>query len=146
MKRFEFRLDKVLDYRKKVEEEKLRELGKAKHALREAEHKVSGLKNHQREQIEELRKTDFDNMYMRILYDHYLFRIRNELSLAKDEVNKKSIGVDKKREEVIESSKPRKAVEKLKERRIEEHAHARGRWEQKLYDESAKHRFLNKND
>ncbi|MCK4306904.1 flagellar FliJ family protein [candidate division WOR-3 bacterium] len=130
----------------KIEEKRKRELGKAKYALFDAELKVSDLKNLQKEEIEEMSSSVFDFLYLRVLYDNYLFRIRNELSLAKNDVHKKTTTVDKKREELIEATKPRKVMEKLKEKRLNLHNRARARWEQASYDESAKHRFLNKND
>ncbi len=144
MKQFEFRLNRILNYRMRVEQNKKMELGKAKFALHNAERKVTNLKDLQLNNIDEMRATRFDTPYLRILFDDYLFGIRNQITIAKNDICEKTTVVDKKVDELVESNKSRKVIERLKEKRVEQYNRVRARFEQNFFDESARHKFLNK--
>lgn len=138
MKRFEFRLDKVLEHKRRLEDMDKQELADAQRSLAKSREKLQGLKNHQGEKLEEMSEITPDNIYFKCMYDNYLLRLLLHIENAKDDVNKRGEEVVVKRDELIDSSKKRRVMEKLKERKLEEYAYQRRRWEQGIIDECAK--------
>jgi flagellar FliJ protein len=142
MKRFEFRLNKVIEYRKKREEQDKLELAKANRSLFESEKKLRSLKEYQNDQFNQMRQINPNEVYIRVLYDKYLSIVSDNIDTAEDDVCNKTQEVGVKREKLVVSSKARKIVEKLRDRRVKEFNLLRIKWEQVIDDESAKYRFI----
>lgn len=144
MPQFKFKLQKVLDYRKIKEEEKKRELS----ALLKEYNKQAEILNSLREkqaglflELKNLQKEEL-NITQILFYYFYLqnlsSRIKKQIQLL-EELDGKIV---QKREEVIQASKERKIMEKLKERKYREFVYFLDRAEQIFLDEISNSAFV----
>lgn len=139
MKKFEFRLNKVLNYKKNIEEMKKQELAKAMRLLLEAQIKASQLKRDKSHQIERMTGLLENDIYGRLLYDQYILSLNFHIKKAEELIKERSYLTEQKRNELIEASKSRRIFEKLKEKRLEDFNYERRKWEQVIDDECAKY-------
>ncbi|MDD2889855.1 MAG: flagellar FliJ family protein [bacterium] len=139
MKRFEFRLDKVMNYKKNIEEMKKQELAQAMRLLLEAQIKASQLKKYKSCQLEEMTELQEDDIYTRLLYDKYILALNFHIKTAEELIAERMLLSEQKRLELVEASKARRIFEKLKEKKIEEFNYERNKWEQAVEDECAKY-------
>ncbi|MFA5032192.1 MAG: flagellar FliJ family protein [bacterium] len=139
MKRFEFRLDKVMNYKKNIEEMKKQELAQAMRLLLEAQIKASQLKKYKSCQLKEMTEIQEDDIYTRLLYDKYILALNFHIKMAEKLIAERILLSEQKRLEVVEASKARRIFEKLKEKKIEEFNYERNKWEQGVEDECAKY-------
>ncbi|MDD5529861.1 MAG: flagellar FliJ family protein [bacterium] len=145
MKRFEFRLDKVMSYKKNIEEMKKQELAQAMRLLLEAQIKASRLKKYKLCQLEEMAELQEEDVYTRLLYDKYIVALNFHIKNAEKLIEERILSSEQKRIELVEASKARRIFEKLKEKKIEEFDYERNKWEQAIEDECAKYVHNNQN-
>lgn len=133
MKKFKFRLEKVLQHRDVIKEEKLRELKSATQKLREAEDKLDFL-----EQEFEGNKAIEDSA-LRIeevlIRSNYSVRLKSEIESQKIAILKAQELVEDARKIYIEASQESEVLVKLKERKKEVYNHEMQHEEEKFLDE-----------
>ncbi|MBN2482995.1 MAG: flagellar export protein FliJ [Candidatus Omnitrophica bacterium] len=140
MIRFRFRLQRVLELRTRKEEEKERELAHLKTMLREAEEFLEELKDQSfrvSQQIGSLHDNDSRSLDIQELlrYYDYLEYVRNMIVDQIDAIKTIIINLDRKREELIEASKERKIIEKLKDTQYKKFREFVNQWENRFIDE-----------
>ncbi|GBU29113.1 flagellar export protein FliJ [Treponema sp. R8-4-B8] len=117
MKRFTFRLEKVLQLRKFKEDECKLALGQAISILNKIENdiKITALKRHN---AAEQRFNDGLNMAS---WDIYILRLEQEAEKLANQAAQAELVVEEKRALYIEAQKDLKAIEKLKEKQKKEY-------------------------
>ena len=117
MKKFTFRLQKVLQLRKFREEECKIELGQAISSLNmiENEIKATAVKRHNAV------SNRFNDINEIGTWDIYILRLDQETERLMEKAAQAEIVVEEKRAQYLEASKDLKALEKLKEKRGKEH-------------------------
>jgi len=137
--KFQFRLQRVLDIRKKKEEERERELAQLKTLLIQAEEFLDELKEESFKISERMGYMQGGqqslNMEELLLYYDYLEHLRNNILYQIQTIKDIIVNIERKREELIEASKERKIIEKLKENQYQKFKECVERWETKLIDE-----------
>ena len=130
MKRFIFRLDRILKLRKQNEERIEKEF-----ALKNAEY--IAVKNEMERNREALRVFISENSIIGGSFsieelrsvDNYIFRLEKTIKNLKSELEEKKKEVDRVRDMLNEAKKARKVLEKLKENRFNEYLKAANREE-----------------
>lgn len=146
MKRFNFRLKKVLKHREIVENLRKEKLGKAKSELkkeRDLLRKMEDTRRRTREELKE-RRSNLISLPEALIYETYLERMDEEVGLQTTKAAQLSQKVEKTRQDLIEASQEKKIVEKLKERREEEYSNEMKRFEQGISDEASVNQFNRK--
>jgi len=137
MKRFTFKLDRVLNYRVALEEEKKRHLADAQRAVVTQEEHIRIIESEIGRQMSELRarslaSVDVGDLVVRRRYVSYL---RSALSSAYEALELLKGQLEARREELVAASKDRKVLERVRERRFGEYLYEQDREEQKFIDE-----------
>lgn len=144
MKRFHFRLDRVLDTRRLREDLRKKELGQAKQELKEGEHRLTAFEEKHRLYQDRLRETQsLPFLKVRELATHhrYVDLARSAISAQRSRVKGLTERVEERREALVGASRDKKVLENLRERRLETHGKATGRAAQLFLDEIAHRRF-----
>lgn len=140
MIRFQFRLQRVLELRKRKEEEKERELAHLKKMLNEAEEFLEELKTESAkisDTIGHLHENDQHSLDVAELmrYYNYLERMQYEIRSQIDAIETIIVNINRKRAELIEASKERQIIEKLKENKYKKFKTYVDQWENRFIDE-----------
>ncbi len=123
LKRFAFRLQRVLDAKESEEKERQRELGEAQGALLNAEKRLAGLKDDLKEQVKVTRallKREATVAELRT-NDDWQHLLRKKIRMQADEIVKLAEAVEQCRIRLLEVTKEKKVLEKLREKQFEEH-------------------------
>jgi len=117
MKRFSFRLQKVMQLRKFKEEECKIALGQATSVLNEIEKRIkeTALKHNT------AASARFADTAQMAVWDVYISRLEMEAQQLTEQAAQAEVVVEEKRAEYLEASKDLKAIEKLKEKREKEY-------------------------
>ena len=136
MKRFSFPLQPVLDHRKRIEDEKQLVVAQRKRALDEAERELTRLNDEFRLHAAMLRDKHkkLETRELQSIYAHLQFLDRCIVAQIRI-VAERRVALDRARAELLEASKEKKVVEKLKERRRETFVLEEQRVEQKELDD-----------
>ncbi|HTZ53856.1 MAG TPA: flagellar export protein FliJ [Candidatus Acidoferrum sp.] len=142
MKRFSFPLQPVLDHRKRIEDEKQLVVAQRKRALDEAERELTRLNDEFRLHAAMLRDKHkkLETRELQSIYAHLQFLDRCIVAQIRI-VAERRVALDRARAELLEASKEKKVVEKLKERRRETFVLEEQRVEQKELDDNNARRF-----
>ncbi len=148
MNRFIFRLQSVLRLREIKEDEKKREFGTAMQKLHHEENKLehldSSLQSHENNMGEQGKGTvttaQLTNNF------NYARSLDGKIDNQKKKVIEEETVVEGKREELVQSTKQKKILERLKERKREYHEKAVVKEEQDLIDDIASVRAKWNND
>jgi flagellar protein FliJ len=142
MKKFRFALQPVLDQRQRLEDLKQQIVAQKRRALDEAEAELKRLNDEFRENADRLREKhrELDTEELRLTYAHLQFLDRCIVAQIKI-VAERRVALDRARGELLEASKERKAVEKLKERRRSAHEAEATRVEQNELDDGNARRY-----
>ncbi len=142
MKKFAFALQPVLDHRKRIEDEKQLVVAQRKRALDEAERELERLNDEFRRHAAMLRDSHekLETRELQCIYAHLQFLDRCIVAQIRIVADRR-VALDRAREELLEASREKKVVEKLKERRREAFALEGQRIEQKELDDSNARRF-----
>lgn len=135
MEAFSYKLQKVLDYKERIEEKKKEEFVKALKAQlaqeRELQHFVN-TKDAANNQVSELKTiNDFQN------FSRYIEFLDKKIENAKYKLSKATEQLEIKKQELIKSTSDRKVLDKLKEKARQDFDAENNRKEQKLNDDFA---------
>lgn len=135
-KPFAFKLERVLDYRRQLEDGAVAALAKAKaeHDGQQAlmEGVEARLREHRRKGV---KKGGTRNDFW--LWKQYESGLEQDLSVARELLSKLALKLQKCRQDAVERSKERKLLEKLKENESKRYHHEANLQEQKEFDELA---------
>ena len=136
MKRFNFRLQPVLDHRKRIEDQKQLVVAARARALDEAERELARLNEEFRKHSMMLRDghKKLETRELQCIYAHLQFLDRCIVAQIRI-VAERRVALDRARTDLLEASKEKKIVEKLKERRREGYVLEEQRMEQKELDD-----------
>jgi flagellar protein FliJ len=146
---FKFRLESVLEFRKKIEDDRKKELAQLKELLekeqdflRELEVKITQVQDKMREQQSE----SLCNIEEMLNYYRYFIsckeRAKEQVSLIESLIE----SVEHKREDLVAASKERKIMEKLKENQYKEYKKLMDSWETKIIDELATNGYTHRRE
>jgi len=144
MKKFKFKLQVVLDHRKRIENEKKKELGKVNAVLNSEKDKFYAFENVYLATQLELKKkeTGILDIAQMLFYQSYLIQLRQIMQHQKKVINEVLKEVEKKRLELVEVSKKRKVLDKLKEKEYSQYTKEMALVEQKFIDEISINKYL----
>ena len=141
MKRFQFRLQRVLDIKNVLEEQRKRELGEAYAMLVAEQERLQGIRKALSRAQRYAQQRPPRTSHELLMYDHFITQ-----QLVRTEMQQKTIDqvqrvVNTRREKLVAAYKDRKILDRLKERYTEQYRHEVVREDQSLIDEisSAKH-------
>ena len=146
MNRFRFRLQSVLRFRDAQEESKKREFGATLGHLKHEEARYNNIVN-DIDRHDDLREKSGKgkiltrNLISNFYYSRFLERKKSDQLKT---IEKAQEAVDEKRAELVEATKKKKTLERLKERRLEEYNKEVIKEEQALIDESASQGQINR--
>lgn len=137
MKRFKFNLEPVLEQRTRIEEEKQQALAARQAELQAAVNELAQMDAKYKRYATTLRD-DHASLSTEELRAHYahLEYLDRKIVMQHARIAGFRSAADRARAELVAASKERKVIEKLKERRLEEHRAAETAQEQRDLDES----------
>jgi flagellar FliJ protein len=143
MRKFKFSLEPVLDHRERIEEEKQQIFAARRRELQDAEHELARLNGDFRRFSTTLREEHarLSTEELRWHYAHLEFLDRC-ITMQHAVISQRRAAVDRARRELVEASKERKVMEKLKDKRFEEHQTLEASLEQKELDDANNRRFV----
>ncbi len=141
-KRFRFPLQPVLEHRKRIEDEKQQLVAERKRALEISERELQRFNDQFRSSSDRLRNDhrEFSGEELRLHYAHLQFLDR-AITAQIRVVAERRVAVDRARADLLEATKERKVVEKLRERRHEAFVAEELRVEQNELDDGNARRF-----
>jgi flagellar protein FliJ len=142
MKKFRFTLQPVLEHRERFEDEKQQVVAHRKRAVDDAERELRRLNDEFRTRSERMRKEHraLGAEELRMQYAHMQFLDRAIVAQIRV-VAERRVAFERARIELVEASKERKVVEKLKDRRREAHDAEEQRVAQNEIDDQNARRF-----
>ncbi len=145
MKKFQFRLQVVLDIKEKLLEQKLLELSKVQRSLREAVQKQRTLEGYQNEINEALMNVfqsgnDLDLVEVQ-RYKDFINKLIVDISNQKVVIQNISKVLELKRKEVNEILKEKKVLEKLKENQKKKYYQSYEHYQTRELDDIASSRY-----
>lgn len=146
MKNFKFKLQTVLSYREKKEDTLKKELASLRAKYEKEKQILHALIEKLEEKQEELRAKQLQDLDIDevSLYCTYLFKLRKDILLQAVKVEELFSQVCTKREELVEASKDKRIMEKLRDKQYEEFQQILLKSEQILIDEIATSRHKRK--
>jgi len=132
MRKFKFRLQRVLQHRETIREEKKQELFLKNRALYEAEAKMQELQNAMLSIGDAQSSSGAESYYLSGLYG---YRLQEETAAQVIAIAKAKQAASEAREAYIEASKEAKILESLKQKRLKEYEHALQHEEHRDLDE-----------
>ena len=144
MKKFQFRLQKLLQIKTHKKMEKQKELAKAERVRRMEEAHLQLLQSRMTDEISDLQSHKLERVDCRRLTQSTLYQqrlISNMSTQVQIIANAQKIE-DKSRDKLIESAREEKVFEKLKERQTERYSQELEVLQQKETDEIARNSFL----
>jgi len=145
---FKFRLQTVLEYKIRCEENEQRILAEKKEILAREEGKLHALKSlkdeRQRELMEKSEKGILNIVELK-MYHEQQKQLRKDIAAQEIRVQQASADVEIQRQKLLEATKEKKTYEKLKEKHHEEYLVEVAADEQKLLDEIATTKFDREN-
>ncbi len=142
MKKFRFALQPVLEHRKRIEDEKQLVVAARRRALDEAESELTRLNEEFRQHSQTLRTrhSALETGELQSLYAHLQFLDRCTVAQIRI-VAERRVALDRARADLLEASKEKQIVEKLKERRKDAFVLEEQRIEQNELDDGNARRY-----
>lgn len=142
MKKFKFSLAPVLEHRERLEDEKQQTLAARLTELKAAQAELARLNVEFKRHSVVLRDhhAELGTDELRAHYAHLEFLDRS-MVMQHATIQSRKAAVDRARAELMEASKDRKVIEKLKEKRLEQHHAMEAAIEQKELDDSNARRY-----
>lgn len=143
MKRFDFKLEPLYDYRKRIEDISKREFGSASARLDDEEVKLGKLREVYRASCAEIdgMKEKGSAMDEIALYYDYLIGLKRHIAEQEGVIAEFRRALEVKRGELHEASKNKRVVEIMKEKSLGAHLREMNRLEIKIADDMAVSRF-----
>ena len=137
MSGFKFRLQKILEHRETLENIKKGEFGKAQAELNIEMQNLLELENSKVLALREKQATSqiSTTMYELRKYNNYILNLDKRIDLQMIKIEQAKEEVEKARQELIESTKDKKIIEKLKSRDYEEFLYEEKKDEEKIVDQ-----------
>ncbi|SJZ64142.1 flagellar export protein FliJ [Selenihalanaerobacter shriftii] len=143
MKKFKFKLEKILDYRQQEEDMIQQKLAKIKEELNKAETQLNNLVNNKKQNQAELKEKEIKGIDVQqaMVYRNYIETLKVKITNQQQTVTEIRERSTKCRRKLLEKRKECKMLTKLKERKISEYQKGFLRKEQKQIDELATNNF-----
>lgn len=143
MRKFKFSLEPVLDHRERIEDEKQQIFAARQHELRDAEQELARLNGDFKRFSTALREdhAQLSTEELRWHYAHLEFLDRC-ITMQHAVISQHRAAVERARQDLVEASKDRKVMEKLKDKRRGEHQALEASIEQKELDDANNRRFI----
>ncbi len=144
-RRFQFRLEQVLNLRKQVEETKTRDLAVAKTRLLQAEKALNDHLEKEKEFLEaygDLEKGGTFTADRALNYSEYKVVLEKQEQGHRDRQNDWMLEVERRRREVVKATRQRQLLDNLKEKKQRVHAQEVASEEQKFLDEVSSIAFV----
>lgn len=139
MEKFHFRLEKLLEIRRELEDESKIQFKNAQDEKVKAEEELQSLK----EKYKEVSKNkNCSTIFEYKIVNNYINFLDKRIEEEKINLKNKTIAVEEKRKELIDKQRDRKAVEKLRENKYLEYVKEAQAIEQKNNDEFALYGFI----
>lgn len=146
MKRFKFRLQRVLQHRETVRDERRRELLESQRKVTTIEDRLGMLEAaEQGNGLAAEGAIPYAAVTLQAMFGH---RVRDEIAKSRDELEKARGELEEVLARYVESSRDVKSLEMLKAKKLEQHTEAAFKHEQNLMDESSslRHAFERASD
>ncbi len=140
-KSFKFNLQKVLDFRSGLEEQAQLELAHSRKKYQDQISRVQDLENEIAQAMEEIRKKENITRDRIWLWNKYIERLNFDHRLARLRLRELAREVNNRRQQLLEKSKDKKIIEKIKINQKIKFEHAQQKAEQKEFDEMAVVRY-----
>jgi flagellar protein FliJ len=137
MRKFKFSLKAVLEHRERIEEEKQQILAARQHELKLAEDELARL-NGEFKRYSTVLRDDHARLSTDELRRHYahLEYLDRCMVMQHAVISQRRAAVERARADLVEASKDRKVIEKLKDKRFQEYQAMEAAFEQKELDDS----------
>lgn len=134
---FQFRLQRVLKYRETIEDTRKKEFSEISRIYELEAEKLRSLREEQGEKLQELGELQRGilNLLVILFYHAYLARLRTEIDAQEKRVEEVRLEKEQKREALIQASKDKKVLERLRERELEAYQKEEDRKLQVFMDE-----------
>jgi len=144
MKKFNFKLEPLLEYRQRLEDILRKDLAEVGRLLAIEEAKLQGLRDMHSNSIKEVErlKGEDNNTEELMLYYNYLVGLKSYIEEQSQMVAKSKQIYEKQRQKLVESAKERKTVELVKERAQSQHESDENKEDQKITDDIGSSRFI----
>ncbi len=137
MKHFKFPLEKILDYRKNIEDKKAEALYQSRTKKKDEEDILELIEEEKKSILKEDKREDSNTLNELTISSDYLNQLNNEIEKSENRIKDADKEVDKKLIDLKEASIEKKAVEKLREKKLMEHKTQLKKGERKQIDEIA---------
>lgn len=143
-KSFKFRLQNILDYKQKREDEEKEKLAKLMQAL-SAEEKVLSNFQHmlarEKEEYREKQRVGTLNLDELKMYHAYIKKIENDIVFQTQKIQKLKVEIENQRQQLLKATQEKKVFEKLKDKHHEDFVKEIEEEERKMIDELATVRY-----
>lgn len=137
MRRFVFSLQKVLDYRQRLEEQAIRAFAEAQAELAHQQHRLRHLLDWRQECLNRSERRHRLAVALLDIEQTFLSALEEQIQLQRQRVAEAQHQVEVRRQQLIEAQRERKTLERLKEKQYEQWRLELLRWEQKQIDDLA---------
>lgn len=141
MKQYKFKLDSILSFRERMEDQLKGELSDIGERLAEEEKRLADLNDYCRMEGERMLEREEITPLELSLYNGYLKGIRHRIEDGEKLVEEWRARVEKKREELVEAAKEKKILEVMKGKDQKQYQVALGKIEQRMLDEHSVNAF-----
>lgn len=133
---YNFKLEKVLNYKENMENVKKGQYGEVTNKLKKAEKTLFQYKNNKKNLISERNNEDTNTNIGKLkIYSEYLKNINKDIKNQEEIISQINKELKEAQEELMEAMKEKKTLEKLKEKDYDEFVIESNRDEEKLIDE-----------
>jgi len=143
-RRFEFRLERVLGYRRRVEQQAQAELGRLEMAKAQAEEERRALERRSaqaQEEHRELHRGELD-LVGENLQRLFIRELDRRIAAKIDELRRLAESIEEQRAEVVRAARDRRVMEQLRERAYARYLEEQMRLEQRFLDEIGTQAFV----
>lgn len=147
MKKYRFRLEKLLKYRKISEDKLKQELFRKMQILRECKNRLNLMKSEKQKSLEEFTQVQSNgiNGGHLFIYKNYLNSLTEKVEEQKNKTVKSKREAEKVREDYTEARKELESIERFKEKDFQRYLKEVRISEQKMLDEVATNQYNAKN-
>ena len=145
-KQFKFPLEKVLDYKRKIENLRAEELGNSKNKKKKEEENLESIERIKNDVLNGKNSRGKMTLNQLNISTDYLHQLNEQIEKGENRVTEAETEVEENLDHLTEASKDKKAVEKLRERKLSEHKILAKRSERKQTDEIANRNNQNKRE